>query len=306
MPQEAVPQQHRAKGPRVFLDYTQAELDCAYDQNVYAPNRQQLNDRRASLSAEVRARIGAPLRLAYGPTAIEKLDIYKSSRPSAPIFVFIHGGAWRNGVARDHADAAEMFVAAGAHCVVPDFVLVQDAGASLFPMADQVRRAIAWVYQHAAEFGGDANRLHLGGHSSGAHLSACALTTDWQGEFGLPPDMIKTGLCCSGMYDLLPVSLSARSEYVKFTPEMIEALSPLRHLDRLHAPIVVAHGTLETPEFQRQARDFAAAVKAAGKPVELLVGQHYNHFEMGETLANPFGLIGRAALQQMGIGFRPA
>ena len=51
--------------------------------------------------------------------------------------------------------------------------------------------------------------------------------------------------------------------------------------------------------FQRQARDFAAAVKAAGKPVELLVGDDYNHFEIFETLATPYGLLGRAVLEQM-------
>lgn len=63
--------------------------------------------------------------------------------------------------------------------------------------------------------------------------------------------------------------------------------------------MVVAHGTLETPEFQRQTRDFAAAVKAAGKPVELVVADGYNHFEMNETFANPFGPFGRAALDRM-------
>jgi arylformamidase len=64
---------------------------------------------------------------------------------------------------------------------------------------------------------------------------------------------------------------------------------------------VLSYGTYETPEFQRQTRDFAAAVRAAGKPVELIVGEGYNHFEMLETLANPFGLLGRAVLAQMGL-----
>jgi len=59
--------------------------------------------------------------------------------------------------------------------------------------------------------------------------------------------------------------------------------------------------TYETPEFQRQTRDFAAAVKAADKPAELLVGEAYNHFEMLETLASPYGLLGRAVLKQMGL-----
>ena len=61
----------------------------------------------------------------------------------------------------------------------------------------------------------------------------------------------------------------------------------------------VAHGTLETPEFQRQNRDFAAAVKAAGKPLTFLIGEGYTHFEMFETLGNPYGLLGRAMLAQM-------
>jgi arylformamidase len=106
------------------------------------------------------------------------------------------------------------------------------------------------------------------------------------------------------MYDLEPVRRSARNRYVKFTDEMVQALSPQRHLDGLRAPLIVAHGTVETPEFQRQARDFAAAVKAAGKPVELVVGDGYNHFEMFETLANPYGVLGRAVLRQMGLARR--
>src|SRR5262249_45999480 len=114
------------------------------------------------------------------------------------------------------------------------------------------------------------------------------LTTDWRKEYNLAADLVKGGLCCSGLFDLKPVRLSFRSSYVKFTDEIEQALSPQRHLDRLNAPLVVAYGTLETPEFQRQSRDFAAAVKAAGKPVQLLVGEGYNHFEIPETLASPY------------------
>ena len=77
------------------------------------------------------------------------------------------------------------------------------------------------------------------------------------------------------------------------------ALSTQRHIEQFRAPVVLAFGTLETPEFQRQSRDFAAALRAAGKRVELLVGNHYNHFEIVETLASPYGLLGRAALAQI-------
>lgn len=289
------------KGPKVFLDYDQRALDAAYDQAAYAPNRDQLIRRRASDSRAARARIGAPERVSYGMAEVEKLDIYRAARDRAPIFVFIHGGAWRGGLAEDCAAPAEMLCAAGAHYVAPDFSWVQDAGGSLMVLADQVRRAVAWVYRNAASFGGDPSRLYLCGQSSGGHLAAVALTTDWQREFDLPAELIKGGMCISGMYDLAPVRLSKRSLYVAFDDATVELLSPLRHLDRLRAPVVVAYGTCETPEFQRQNREFAAALATIGKPVRLLVGEHYNHFELPETLANPFGLLGRAALETMGL-----
>src|SRR5579883_293216 len=117
----------RNGGPKVFLHYDQAALDAAYDQNAYAANRQQLLDRYAVNSEQVRARLGPPSRLAYGPTEIEKLDIYRTGAASAPVNIFIHGGAWRAGLARNYGFAAELFVRAGAHFVVPDFVWVQDA-----------------------------------------------------------------------------------------------------------------------------------------------------------------------------------
>ena len=291
----------RVKGPRVWLDMDQAELDAAYDQSVYAPNLQQIVKRYATNSEGVRARLGPPRRHAYGATPIEGLDIYMTKRPNAPINIFIHGGAWRVELAKNNAFAAELFVHAGAHFVVPDFAWVQDVGGSLTPMAEQVRRAVAWVQRNAPSFGGDPNRIYVSGHSSGGHLAGMILTTDWRKDFNLPPDTVKGGLCCSGIFDLKPVRLSARSSYVKFTDEMEQALSPQRHLDKLNAPVIVAYGTLETPEFQRQSRDFAAAVKAAGKPIQLLVGEGYNHFEIRETLANPYGLLGRAVLAQMNL-----
>jgi len=289
----------RVKGPAVWLDMDQKDLDDAYDQTVYAPNRTQILGRYAANSEGTRKRLGTPRRFAYGPTPIEELDVFVTDRANAPINVFIHGGAWLSGRSRDYAFPAELFVHAGAHYVVPDFANVQELDGNLTPMAGQVRRAVAWVYRNASTFGGDPDRLYLSGHSSGAHLAGVAMVTDWHKEFNLPADLLKGCLCCSGMFDLKPVRLSSRSTYVKFTDEMEQALSAQRHLDKINCPLIVAHGTLETPEFQRQTRDFAAAVKASGKPVQFLVAEGYNHFEIIETLASPFGLLGRAVLEQM-------
>jgi arylformamidase len=289
------------KGARVFMDMDQQELDASYNQLAYEPLMSQVRERLASNSEAMRARIGAPERESYGPSAVEGLDIYRTKQKNAPIFVFIHGGAWLGGAAKDYGYPAEMFVNAGAHYVAIDFIAIREAGGDLSVMAKQVRRAVAWVHNNAEKFGGDPSRLYVGGHSSGGHLCGVVLVTNWQKEFGLQPNIIKGGLCMSGVYEMKPVALSARRNYVKFTEAMEDSMSAMRHIERLQAPITVTYGTFETPEFQRQSREFAAAVKAAGKPVELLEAPNYAHLEMCESLGNPYGANGRAALAMMNL-----
>lgn len=288
-------------GPNVWMNLDQVELDAAYDQSFYAPLARQILARAASNSELTYQRLGAPRREAYGPSEVEKLDIWKTKHPKAPIFVFIHGGAWLGGASKNYAYPAEMLVNAGAHYVVLDFIAIGAANGDLRVMAEQVRRAIAWTYKNAASFDGDPERLYIGGHSSGGHLCGVALVTDWQKEYGLPPTILKGGACMSGMYDLKPVRLSKRGNYVHFTDEMEQAMSSQRFLDRIRVPVVVTYGSNETPEFQRQNRDFAAALKAAGKPVELIEAKNYNHFEMMESVGNPYGPNGRAILAMMNL-----
>jgi len=98
------------------------------------------------------------------------------------------------------------------------------------------------------------------------------------------------------------VMLSARSSYVKLSDEEKLALSPIRHVDRVRCPIAVIYGSLETPEFQRQGRAFAAALEADSTfPSELIVLEGVNHFEVAETLNRKDGAMGRAALKLMGL-----
>jgi arylformamidase len=290
-----------ARAPLVWRDLDQKALDDAYDQLAYAPNRDLILGRIAAASARARKILVEPQRIAYGPSEHEKLDIYRAAgKAPAPINVFVHGGAWMRGSAAETAFTAEAIVGAGAHAVLIDFVNISQSGGDLTPMATQVARAIAWTWHNAASFGGDRDRLYVSAHSSGAHLAACALSRGWRAE-NLPPDFCRGALLVGGMYDLEPVRLSARSAYVKFTDEMEQNLSPMRHLDGINTPLILAHGTDETPEFQRQSRDFFAALTAKGKPAELIVGDGYNHFDFFETLANPYGLVGRARLRQMGL-----
>src|SRR5258707_2652830 len=110
-----------AKGPLVWLDMDQKAVDDAYDQMVYAPNRDQVHKRNMFNSECVRGRLGAPKRHAYGSAPMEQLDLFPTSKPNAPINVFIHGGAWRTRAVKDYAFLAEMIVRAGGHWIGLDF-----------------------------------------------------------------------------------------------------------------------------------------------------------------------------------------
>jgi arylformamidase len=284
------------------VQYTKPQMDSAYDQVCWQQDPPDTGSRGAWLGADFRARFGSPERYAYGPSQFEGLDLYRTpAGRHAPTLIYIHGGAWRAGSAAGSASMAENFVSAGANLVALDFINVIQAGGSLITMAEQVRAGVAWVYQNARMLRLNPDRIYVSGFSSGGHLCGVVITTDWAAR-GLPSDFIKGAVCGSGMYDLYPVSLSARNLYVDFQlDDTINKLSPIQHIENINIPVVLGHGTKETPEFQRQSDDFAAALEAAGKDVTLIVAQGYNHFEFNETFANPYGPLGRAALELMGL-----
>lgn len=286
--------------PRVWGELTQPELDAAYDQTVYAPNYAQVIKRFAANSAAAVAALGQPQTHAYGDTDIEKISYYPAATPGSPIHVHVHGGAWRQRLAKDMLFLAEPFIAAGIGFAILDFISVDETEGRLEPMVAQVRRGLAWLARHAAALGGDATKLSLSGFSSGSHLASAAIVSDWSGDgFDQPP--YAAAFLASGMYDLLPVSLSKRSEYVRFAPSTIELLSAQRHVGFFKVPTIVACGTYETPEFRRQARDFAASLRGAKQPAAYIEAEGYNHYEILESFSNPFSPVGRALLKQADI-----
>jgi arylformamidase len=266
---------------KVFLDYDQAALDRQYEQRTFVPHADEIIKRYGERSDEVRARIGEPQTLAYGTTPVEALDVYGQRRDT--VVAFVHGGAWKRMGKRASAYAAETFVDAGASYVAIGFGLLPTI--TLPEMAGQVCRALEYIKK---EF--RPKRLVLIGHSSGGHLSACALAR---------LDFIQSALVCSGVYDLLPVRLSARNEYVRLDERLEHEYSPIRHVQRIGCPVTVAWGEHEGPEFTRQSQEFADALSAAGKLRETVFGRGLNHFEVIETLADPRSPLGRAALNML-------
>ena len=280
----------------VWRDLTQAQLDWAYDQTQHANNMAEVMAECAALSAQARGLLEdqgtIAKRMSYGTTQVEALDWYPSTSSNAPLVFFVHGGAWRRGIAQDYAMAAAWLNQLGVHLVIPDFSAVTDVQGNLMTLFDQVQRALTMTAQTASSMGANAQRIYVVGHSSGAHLAACLGAYNWQGT-----TPVHSLLCCSGMYELEPVSLSARSQYVKFTPEALNALSPQRHLQQLTMPISLLCGDQESPEFKRQAQEFAQSLSDIKAPMRFNWGQGLNHFEMLKSFANPEGVMSKALLE---------
>ncbi|HTH96836.1 MAG TPA: alpha/beta hydrolase [Stellaceae bacterium] len=281
---------------KVFLDYTQAQLDNAYTQTVWAPNAGQLIAGYAKDSAAVRKRM-PPVTQAYGKGKAEQLDIFApKGADRRPVMIFLHGGAW-HGLSKDDASApAPTFVDAGMLYVAVNF---DNIPATTLPgMADQVCRAVSWIATNIGRFGGDPNRIFISGHSSGGHLAAVVMTTDWKAR-NLPAPSIKGALLLSGMYELYPVLLSVRANYVHVTPAEVAALSPLRHMDRVQCPAIVANGDKESPEFKRQNEVFAEVMAGMGLLHHRFMMPGINHFELANELNNADSPISRLTLDMM-------
>ena len=291
----------------VFLGYSQAELDRAYDQRAWAPDAEVSLARCRAAGSRVRAGARMLPDIRYGDHDDERLDVFPTAMAGAPIHVHIHGGAWRIQSKHDASFMAPAMTSAGMHFVTPEFT---NLPACRMPdMVDQLARALGWVYRRAGAFGGDPDRILLSGHSSGAHLCAVLLTLDWAAR-GLPADLVKAAFCASGTYDLAPVLLSARRSYIDLTAEEAERLSPLRHVEVVRCPMIIVTGERESPEFVRQGMAFAGALRDAGCDVELIHVPKLDHFEINEAIgtagaaphAAAVRLMRRVALPAAGTG----
>ncbi len=284
----------------VYLDYTQAELDAQYDQSTLVSDIDEYRYQWMEQSARVREMLNCRLSVSYGDGANEKLDIFPvASGGPAPIMMFIHGGAWKALSPDSFSFPAERFNSAEAIWVTAGFDLLPSV--SLDEQVRQNRAALAWLWRNAASFGGDPNRLFVSGHSSGGHVGSCLIQGGWRAEEGLPEDIIKGAVLVSGMYDLEPVRLSARNDYVRLDRTAVRRLSFLHNIPDRLPPLSLFWGEGELQEFRRQSRHCAETLWSMDYEVEAVRVGGANHFDLAFGFADPDSPILRSCLGMMGL-----
>jgi arylformamidase len=252
--------------------------------------------RFAELSAATRARIAGEYDLRYGPAPKQTLDAHRPAAPNAPILVFIHGGFWRALDKSDHTFLAPGFVEAGALFVNLNYDLCP--AVTLERIAQEAREGLIWVWRNAGRLGGDRNRLHIAGHSAGAHLCALLLAEDWTAH-GLPADSIKGAALLSGIYETAVVPHISVNQEVRLDAAMAERCDALSRPPRAEARLLVTVGGDEPEGWRAQSEAYAASCCKAGGTPEVLTVSGANHFTLLHDFASPDGTQHRAMLRLM-------
>lgn len=189
----------------------------------------------------------------YGESDRQRIDlILPNGVANPPLHIFVHGGYWRRGDRMGHGRCAQTFVEAGFAGAIVDFDLCPSV--TIGDQVAQVRTAVAFLWRNAETLGFRRESFDICGHSTGAHLTAMALTTDWSGVFGtVPAHVIRSATLVSGLFDMEPVTAIPQGRDVGLDGgRQVRDLSPILQTPFSELNVLVAAGERESPEFRRQ------------------------------------------------------
>ncbi|XP_007958033.1 kynurenine formamidase [Orycteropus afer afer] len=235
-------------------------------------------------TTQARATRRSLLHVPYGDGDGEKLDIYFPDGVSeAPIFfVFVHGGYWQSGSKNTSAFMVDPLTTQGMAVAVVGYDIAPRGTLDL--MIDQVTRSVAFLQKQYPSNQG----IYLCGHSAGAHLAAMMLLTNWT-EHRVVPNL-KGLFLLSGIYDLEPILHTSENDALLLTLEDAQRNSPQLRLQAARVPPAAALRTLvivgqhDSPEFQRQSREFLQVLCRAGWQATFEELPDVDHFEIIENL----------------------
>src|SRR5271166_3351618 len=226
-----------------------------------------------------------------------RLDIWR--RPdvdqagNAPVLLQVPGGAWTTGNKRGQAHPLMSHLAElGWICVAINY---RHSPRNTWPAhIVDVKRALAWVKAHIAEYGGDPDFIAITGGSAGGHLSALAALTpndpQFQPGFEDVDTRVQAAVPFYGIYDFTRFDDSLHAmmpgllikSIIKQRPsthlQTFAAASPIHHVNANAPPFFVLHGTNDSLAFVEQARAFTSKLReVSNQPVvyaELPFTQH--------------------------------
>lgn len=285
----------------VYSNFTLEELIYQYSPREAVPEHPVWKAHWTLFSELAREKYNCHLRVPYGQSAGQTLDIFPAHKPKAPINVFIHGGFWRFLDSFDHSLVAPTIVDSGGASILINYDLCPTV--SLSEVIKQTRAALKWVWDNAEQANGDREKIFVSGHSAGGHLTAMLCLTDPLADLGLPRDVIKGATIVSAMLDLEPIILVPGSEELHVSKAEIKALSPRHNPPDPNIDLIMAVGGRETSEWIRQTEDMMSVLKSQGSKTEFFKPDYDQHYSILFSLGNPKTSLCQAMLKQMTLTY---
>jgi acetyl esterase/lipase len=275
-----------------------------------------------ALGADARAQ-DVKRDIPYAEKAHERqvLDVYSpKGAKNLPVVFWIHGGGWQTGDKKDVQLKPQVFNDKGFVFVSTNYRLLPD-----FDMGTIVRdvaRAVRWVHDHVAEYGGDPKRLFVMGHSAGAQLAALVCTDDrYLKAEKLSLDIIKGCVPVDGdTYDVPAIIETAEARWkahglprAKFghrekfgnDPEKHKDFSAITHVAKGKGipPFLVLH-VAGHPDVTAQAQRLGNVLKDAGVPVTVFGARETTHTRINADLGKPDDPATKALCEFLGTALK--
>ncbi len=228
--------------------------------------------------------------IAYGNLPRQTLDVYRPNGTSrgASVVIFFYGGDWQNGSKEDYRFVAQAMSSEGFVTVMPDYRLYPNVTFPAF--VEDGAQAVRWTHDHAAEFGGDPDKIFLMGHSAGAYIAAL-LTLDgrYLHSVGLDRSNIRATAALSGPYDFYPApfDLPAFGMTSPDAPLDINT-QPIHFVDGKEPPMLLVQGLRDPTVDPANATRLATKIRDAGGQVKLITYADRGHPDIVMSLATPF------------------
>ena len=237
-----------------------------------------------------RAEIGR----AYGALDRQKLDVYRPDTPAAgtrPAVIFFYGGSWRNGERGHYRFVGQALAQRGVVAIIPDYRLYPEVQFPTF--LSDAAKAIRWAVDNAARLGIDPARIHLAGHSAGAHIAATlALDGRYLGAAGLQPQAIASVIGISGPYGFDPAAYRSTRPVFESAAEdtLIRPTAMVERLDgdASRPAFTLLHGASDTTVLPKNSAALADSLRKAGRPVSNVTYPEIGHYRIILAFFEPF------------------
>lgn len=238
--------------------------------------------------------------IVFDSTTGLKLDIYSpANAANAPVVLFFFGGRWAEGNKEQYKFVGQALASRGIVAVIPDQRLYPQVRYPKF-LQDNAR-AVRWIREQIAQYGGDPGRLVLLGHSSGAYNAVMlTLKDDLLKQVGGDRTWIRGTIGLSGPYDFLPITDPDLRDLFG-APENYDQTQPVLYPDGKNPPMLLMHGQDDQIVYVKNTESLAARISAANGPVETVIYPKMSHRKMIASIAT--SSVVKIAVGESDVGY---